>query len=103
MNMYDQVTIKEQECEDENYDFGIQVVATPNLLQKLSRLGGLSPQQILFIAHSSILEKYEGRNKDYLQICMYRGLEFWAISNKLEDEEYDPNIHCLTFLLGEDY
>jgi len=103
MNKSDLIEIKEQECDEESYDFGIQVVATPNLLRKLENLGGLSPQQILYIAHTKILEKYEGKNIDYLQVITYRGLEFWCISNKLLSEEYDPKYHAITFLLGEDY
>ena len=103
MELNDLITLEEQECEDENFDFNVQVVVTQNLLHNLERFKPLTPQQILFVAHSMILEKYEGRNIDYLQVFHIKGYKFWAISNKLKDEEYDPNIHCLTFLDPSDY
>lgn len=97
------VTINEQECNDTAYDYNIQMVVTPTLLQALAELGGLSPNQILFIAHTILLEKYGNRNIDGLQVFVYKGLTFWAISNKTKDEEYHPEYHCVTWLLPSDY
>ena len=103
MELNDLITLEEQENDDECYDFNIQVVATKNLIHHLEDFKPLSPQQILFVAHSMILEKYEGRNIDYLQVFHIKGYTFWAITNKLKDEEYDPKVHCLTFLDPSDY
>ena len=98
-----ELVLDEQECNDECYDFNVQVVVTTNLLHKLKEFEPLTPQQILFKAHSMIFEKYGERNIDYLQVFHIKGYTFWAISNKLKNEIYDPNVHCLTFLDPGDY
>jgi len=103
MEQKDLITLEEQECDKECYDFNIQVVVTPTLLHHLERYTPLTPQQILFMAHSMVLERYEGRNIDYLQVFNIKGYKFWCISNKLKEEEYNPQVHCLTFLDPSDY
>lgn len=95
------ITIREQEFDDVGYDFNIQMVITPNLKSELERIGNLS--EIIILSHLSILEKYKDSNIDYLQVLECDGLEFWCISNKRLDEDYDSRVHCVTWLLPSDY
>ena len=104
MELKDLITLEEQECDDASYDFSnIQVVATPTLLRHLEEFKPMTPQQLLFIAQSMVLERYEGRNIDYLQVFNIKGYKFWCISNKLKEEEYNPQVHFLTVLDPIDY
>lgn len=95
------ITIKEQECNNENYDFSIQMVVTKNLLNELNEIGDAN--EILALSHLSMLEHYKNENIDYLQVFTFRDLEYWCISNKLKNEEYDESYHCVTWLLPSDY
>ncbi len=98
------VILNKQECNDENYDFSIQVVATQNLINRINSLNKMPVQQVLLIAHTLLLEAHEDKsNIDYLQTFSYEGIDFWCISNKLVDEPYNPEYHVVTWLLPEDY
>jgi hypothetical protein len=99
----DKVTLDEQEHDEVDYDFDIPSASTLNLLETLKGLNGLSPTQILFAADALIHEKYIKENADYLQVFHYKGVEFWAISNKLKSEPLDKKEHRVIYLLPEDY
>lgn len=95
------ITIKEQECNNENYDFNIRMVITKNLLKELNEIGDAN--EIIMLSHISLLQRYGQSNIDYLQVFQCNGLEYWCISNKLKDEEFDETYHCVTWLLPSDY
>lgn len=112
MNSEFEIEIEEQECDDVAYDFtGIPMVVTSNLMHELRQIDGATPEEIIFLAHMSLLEKYEGRNMDYLQIFHLKkaGKEvatFWCISNKERDEpinEKMKNEYNMCFLRPDDY
>ena len=97
------ITIHEQEYNDVGYDFGnIQMVITPALFSKITEMG-MNVQELLFLSHTLMYEKYEGINIDYLQVFECNGLTYWCISNKQCDEPYNPEYHCITWLLPSDY
>lgn len=97
------ITIHEQEFDDVAYDFGdIQKVITPALFSAIEDMG-MNVQELLFLSHTLMFEKYEGKNIDYLQVFECNGLTYWLISNKRCDEPYNPKVHCMTWLLPSDY
>lgn len=100
---YETIAIKKQECDDVNFDFTIQAVITQALVNAVKELGGISVNDLISLCYISMFDLYGNRNIDALQVFNYRGLEFWAISNKEADEEYLEECHCVTWLLPSDY
>lgn len=97
------ITIHEQEYDDVAYDFGdIQKVITPALFTAIEDRG-MNVQELLFLSHTLMLEKYGKGNIDYLQVFECNDLTYWCISNKRCDETYNPEFHCITWLLPSDY
>ena len=54
-----EIKIMEQECDEVGYVFGnnIPMVITKNLLRELREFSDFSPNQIIFLAHSQLLEE----------------------------------------------
>lgn len=103
-NLEDLLTLDEQECDEVDYDFDIKIVATKNVLARIKEISGnIPPEQIIIWAQQKIRDKYQGRNKDYLQVFHFLGYTFWAISNK-SAEECVPEEYCLvTYLDPSEY
>lgn len=94
----EKIIMNKQEEQNQKFEFyGVPIVCTPNFL---STFGG-DYMMVAFVAQALIAETYPNKNWDYLQTFQYKGIDFWCISDALQDQvTQEPHI---TFLMPEDY
>lgn len=94
----EKITMREQEEQNERFEFyGVPVLVTPNFLATF----GEEAMEIAFTAQVMIGEQYPNKNWDYLQTFEYGNIEFWCISDAMQNQKtIEPHI---TFLMPEDY